>query len=408
MMRKLNQYFHFLCLIFLALPLSAKRSTLRPYDGSPTITTKWVGKELTHVLEDSHLEKFPLFDTFDKDYFYSHMLPTTPITLRYFPNQTIDPAVLTHAIEKFFYEVRCEEKQFSDFTVLKREAFNIRKQAGLLIVRGKTFPLNQFVVKLFMETPRSFIRAYNKGFIAVCHFIVGHGTTRYMLGFTRLKNLEMVKAMIRDNPTWKNKVDLPRKWFWIPEKYPWIELKGYNISNEKEVSLDFPGAYAIVADAINFEREFLATNKEDCKDGIDLFNDLDCLIDPHLNNFVREENTGKIVIIDTEHLPTMVALKEPVKMKSYKAWYSYLVQKGVHEYFGRTAGERKAVRSDAIPPYQGPEKYLKELEKEAAKVEKEFEKKLKNEATSDISHKERKKLKNEKKGKKVKESRHLS
>lgn len=339
--------------IFSALPYSP----LRPYDGSPIIVTSWVNKERKHYLQDSHLEIFP-FKTFDRDYFYSHMLPNTPISFRYFPEKKIDPSVLKDAMNTLFYEVRQGRKRhFSEFEVLKDEAFNSRKQAGLLVVRGKSWPLNQFVVKLFMETPRSFIRASNKGLIAICHFIVGHGCTRYMLGFTRLKNLEMIKRMINDSPTWKDKVDFPRKWFWLPNDYPWIHLVAYHISGHERFSIDFPGAYAIIEDAINVDREFSLLKKQDEKTVVGIFNYLSSLMDPHFNNFVIERDTEKIVIIDTEHCPTMVALKEPVHIESYAEWYSYLVKKGLHECFGRTKGERKALHASHIPPYQGPESY---------------------------------------------------
>lgn len=353
----------FFCLQFFLcsalLPTSLKPySSLRPYNGSPIIATNWVNKTRIHYLQDSHLEIFPLFKTFDHDYFYDHMLPNTPIPFRYFPNKTIDPKVLKTAINQFFQEIRLGcKKKFSEFTILKNESFNSRKQAGLIVVKGKKWPLNQFVVKLFMETPQSFIQPSNKGFIAICHFIAGHGCTRYMLGFTRLKNLEMLKKMIADSPYWSKLIDFPRKWFWIPDDYPWIHLTGYHISGYEKIAIDIPGAYAIVADAIDVEREFSIKEKEDRDLGVAICNYLECLMDPHSNNFVLEHKTKKVVIIDTEHSPTMVAMKEPIHIESYSQWYSFLVKKGLHEYFGRTNKERKELHLSHIPPYEGPEKY---------------------------------------------------
>ncbi len=360
MKKSINHYFR-LCIVFLSLsPIMSQRSNLRPYDGSPIIRTNWVGKPKINYLEDSHLEAYPIFHTFDSDYFYSHMLPTEPISFRYYPEKKIDPAVLQKALDNFFYEIRSQEKKFSEFVVLKRDGFNIKKQAGLIVVRGKEYPLNQFVVKLFMETPRSFIRAYNKGFIAACHFIIGHGATRYMLGFTRLKNLDVVKKMIEDDPDWSKKVDLPRKWFWLPDDYPWIEFTGNYISGYDQIQIQAPGAYAIVADAIDVEYEFSIKKRDDRTLSVALCNFLDCQIDPHSNNFVLEKGTGKIVIIDTEHLPTMVALKEPVHIESYRQWYTHLLSQGVKEYLGRTKSERVALQKSQKPPYQGPEKYRPE------------------------------------------------
>ncbi len=378
-MRRKLKYFHLLPFMGFIFFIHGNKSLFRPYDGSPVLTTNWVGKQRLHYLQDSHLEIFPLFKTFDKEYFYQRHLPQTPIPFRYHPDQSIDPHILNEAIENFFYEVRCQKKQYSDFVILKKETFNLKKQAGLLVVRGKTFPLNQFVVKLFMETPRSFIRAYNKGFVAVCHFITGHGATRYMLGFTRLKNLDVIEEMIQDSPEWSKIVDLPRKWFWLPKNYPWIHLAGYHIGSEDQVFLDFPGAYAIIADAIDIERDFSLKNPIDCKMGIDLFNYLQSLIDPHSNNFVIEKETGKIIIIDTEHLPTMVSLKEPIKVDSYRSWYSYLVKKGFQEYFLRTVEERKKLQAHPVEPYKGPEKYVEKARKKIEKLEKNYNKHLKEE-----------------------------
>ncbi len=364
-------YFNFLFCLLIAGPLYSY-SILRPYNGSPILATSWINKNPLkkqkrkkhpiNYLQDSHLEVFPLFKTFDRAYFYHHMLPEEPIPFRYFPEQTIDPQILKEAITKFFQEVRLGyKKNFSDFIILKDEAFNSRKQAGLIIVKGKKWPLDQFVVKLFMETPRSFIQPSNKGFIAICHFIVGHGCTRYMLGFTRLKNLEMMRSMIKDSPYWSEKVDFPRKWFWLPEDYPWIHLAGYHMGGYEKIALDIPGAYAIIADAIHVEREFSIKIKEDRDLGIAICNYLECLMDPHSSNFVIEANTNKIVIIDTEHSPTMVGLKDPIHMESYSQWYSFLVKKGAHEYFCRTKGERQELQRDSRPPYEGPKKYLPQI-----------------------------------------------
>ena len=347
-------------------------SILRPYNGSPIIATSWINKNplrkkkrkihAINYLQNSHLEVFPLFKTFDRDYFYHHMLPENLISFRYFPTQTINPKILNEAITKFFEEIRLGyKKNFSDFTILKNESFNSRKQAGLIVVKGKEWPLDQFVVKLFMETPQSFIKPSNKGFVAICHFMVGHGCTRYMLGFTRLKNLEMIKRMINDSPYWAEKIDFPRKWFWMPTDYPWIHLAGYHISGYEKIAIDIPGAYAIVEDAIQVKREFSIKKKEDRDFGVAVCNYLECLMDPHSSNFVVEDETNKIVIIDTEHSPTMIGLKDPIHIDSYSQWYSFLVKKGFYEYFGRTNRDRKELQKNSRPPYEGPKKYLPQI-----------------------------------------------
>ena len=40
-------------------------------------------------------------------------------------------------------------------------------------------------------------------------------------------------------------------------------------------------------------------------------------VDAHVDNFMVEKSTGIIVLIDTEHFPTMVGLKEPFEYDDY-------------------------------------------------------------------------------------------
>ena len=353
--------------------------TLKKNNSTPTITTEWALQEhkprepyqdiileneqkiepaikqhrrekqnKPYVLRDKNLRYFPLFQTFDYATLKAHELPSGPILFRNSTNQknALSGAELQKLIERFFYEIRQKKTEFTDFLILKNKGFNSKKQAGMIVVKAKKYP---FVVKLFMETPRSFIRPYNKGFEPACQWILGGGVTRHLLGFTRIKNLLSVKKQIQTDLFWSQLVDLPRKWFWTPKNYPWILLTGYNIGNHAHAAIALPGAYAIIADAIEPERELHLFNKEDRILAVQLSNFLIGRIDPHINNFIYEKNTHKLVIIDTEHFATMGGFQKPEKINSYLAYYLKLIGKCLkHGYFS-TKKERLLLAQNDAP-----------------------------------------------------------
>lgn len=77
------------------------------------------------------------------------------------------------------------------------------------------------------------------------------------------------------------------------------------------------------------------SNKENRKFALNFSYKLENRLDPHIDNFMIEKDTGKIVIIDTEHFPSMVGLKEVTHFKSYAQWYMKLAAKGVRDSFFR-------------------------------------------------------------------------
>lgn len=331
------------------------RSPFRPRDPYvPTITTEW-GKRLPgekiYSLTDSHLEFYPLFKTFDLEHVKKHSLPNGPITYRNKPEKTIEGKELRKDIAGLFEEIRAHKKQFTHFEILKKRDFNSRKQSGLLVVKSKKHP---FVVKLFMETPRSFIRPYNKGFEPNCIFVIGGGATRHLLGFTRIKNANVLQSRLEESPYWSSRLTLPRKWFWIPEKYRWIRLDGYRIGNHKHITIKMPAIYAVIADYIDGEREFSLSSKEDRRTAVDISNYFLCRLDPHINNFLIERKTKKIAIIDTEHFPTLAGFKQRPRMTTYTSWYLHLFTKYLNNRFGRTKTERRDMQRNPQPPFSLP------------------------------------------------------
>jgi hypothetical protein len=331
------------------------RSPFRKHDPQvPTITTEWntrLPKEKIYLLTDSHLELYPLFQTFDHEHFKQNTLPDGSIPVRNKPDESIDGRKFKKDIKHLLKEVRAYKKEFRDFTVLKKRDFNPRKQAGLLVVKSKKYP---FVVKLFMETPRSFVRPYNKGFEPHCIFVISGGATRHLLGFTRIKNAHSLQERLKQSPYWSAKVTMPRKWFWAPNNYRWIRLDGYGIGNNKHITTHMPAIYAIIADYIDGEREFNISSRKDRKTAIDMSNFFLCRIDPHINNFLVERETGKIAIIDTEHFPTMAGFKKRPRMTSYTSWYLHLFTKYIKNRFGRTKTERRDLQRHPQTPFALP------------------------------------------------------
>ncbi len=350
-MQNRNQFIIFLIIVFISDSIYT-RSALRKIDPTvPYITTQWTDDAKLYTFRDSHLELFPLFKLYDKEHIQNNLLPLTPIAYRNNPKKSVDTKVLSNLIENLLKEVLEGKTIYKDFIILKNRDLNTKKKAGLLIVKSKKYP---FVVKLFMETPRSFIRPYNKGFEPACFFVIGGGSTRHLVGFTRIKNAKAIKKRLLKNYHWADRVDVPEKWFWLPKKQKTIQLTGYNIGGHKKITLQMPSIYAIVAQAIDEERTFEFFNSEDRHTAMDLSNFLLCRIDPHINNFMVEKETGKIIIIDTEHFPSLVGFKERPRITTYTSWYLHLVFKYLKDSFFRTKSERIALQTNPKPPFSLP------------------------------------------------------
>jgi hypothetical protein len=314
------------------------RSIHRPADPlMPEITAHWVGDTNFYTLRKYHLEEYSLFQLFDKDFFEKHLLPQTAISYRYNPEQSVDSALLSQLIEELLQEVAQGKRTFNQFSILQAKDYNFKNKKGLLIVKFKQYP---FVVKLFIETPDSFISPFDKGIEPIFFFFMAGGINRHMSGFTRLKNRKFILDRLAQSP-WAHEIDIPRKWNWLPRHAQWIEVIGKNIGTKKQQSTQFPGTYAIIADAIEKERDLSLFNKKDKKRTLDLCNYLNLWIDPHMNNFMIEKGSQKLIIVDTEHFPSFVGLHEKVSFESYADWYLHLAGKCWKNTFMQTKYERR-------------------------------------------------------------------
>lgn len=347
-MRKIIIKIFVLLTIVLYIPLHSTRSWLRSSSlENPFIITYSNPGDKPFIFRDSVIEWYPTFSLYDFNHFNEFLLPDGPISFRYDPKKSIKGTKIKELLEDLLDEIKQKKTTYKHFKILKNRDFNTKKQAGLLVVQCKKYP---FVVKLFMETPRSFIRPYNKGFEPSCQFVVGGGITRHALGFTRIKNREWINKKINNDPILQKYIDVPRKWYWMPEKKEFFYIRGFNFQ-DSPITVQVPAIYAVVADEINIGENFSLYNEDDKKLALEISKEFEYCIDPHITNFVREKNTNKTIIIDTEHFPSLVGYKEKPTITSYTSYYWNLGMKYLKDRFGRLKKERKKLYQERQAPY---------------------------------------------------------
>ncbi len=322
------------------------RSPHRPDKKIPKITTCWINNsKKKYGLINSHLEEYPIFQTFNKPYFNKHLLPSFKISFRNNTKQSIEGKELSTILEKAINELFLGKKQLTDFNIIHKKNFNKKKCYGLLVLEYKNYP---FIVKLFIENPESFTKPYTKGFEPIFFFNMAGGINRHLMGFTRIKNKEMIVQKIKKSRKWSKIIDTPRKWFWLPDNKKhnrWIKIVGNNIGNKKSIETVIPGTYAIITDKILSKKELSIFNRKNRKFCMELCNYLDMAIDPNINNFILEKNTDKMVIVDTEHFPSLVGFKEKQTFSGYINWILSLMSKCAYDQFFRTKSEQIAAQT---------------------------------------------------------------
>lgn len=314
------------------------RSPHRPKNTSlPTITTSLNDGTKKYTLADSHWEPYT-FTLFDEPYFYNNLLPFEPISFRTNHHKKVSPSLLNKQIELLMQEIESKQKKYTHFDILQHKDFNRRRKCGLLIVKFKQFP---FVLKLFLETPESFVNPWCKGREPIFFFYMGGGVNRHVAGLTRIKNLNIIKNKIASLDRWKNNISMPRKWYWLPKNPSWITIEGKNIGDKKEMQTKIPATFGIIADYIENNGSLSLTNPRHRKIALTLCNDLGMLIDPHIQNFFIEKHSNKLVIVDTEHFPTVVGFKNEKRFSNYLEWYLRLAGICAKNLYFRTKDERK-------------------------------------------------------------------
>lgn len=317
-------------LLIMPTLIYAPRSIHRPLDPrEPSITVYWKNYPGNkYVLTSRYLEKYPFFETFDKNFFSQNLLPPGTITYRYEPEKTVTNDELSQLIENLICEINARKRHYTDFTVLRRLNFNRRKKAGLLIIKCNKHP---FVVKLFMENPSTFVRPFRKGCVPGFFFFMGGGINRHLSGFTRIKNLHDFKKITGSSCEWANKIVTPRKWFWLPHDCRWLIIEGHNIEANQNLKTEIPGTYAIVEDLIAIDKKISPGRLK--KESLRLCNDVKFTIDPHADNFVKEQGSGKLAIIDTEDFRAITGFRTDQNYDNRFKYYRDLVLKAAGNIF---------------------------------------------------------------------------
>jgi hypothetical protein len=328
------------------------RTHLRKKDkDEPTITIKRKGSKKKGISRSCWAYNQSLFKMFNSDYFLSHLLPKDFVETNDDLHNRIDCRILNNLIHKLLREIRKHKKQYTDFIILKDKNFNRKKRCGLLIVKFKHYP---FVLKLFMETPESFIDPYCKGFDNQFFFYMSGGMNRHIAGLTRIRNLELIQQQIASNPRWKDKIIMPRKWYWLPKNPQWMQIDGHNIGNEKDISTLMPGTYAIIADVLDTQEDApLLSLQKRSELVMELCMDLQLFVDPHGDNFILKYNPilndYTVSIVDTEHFPSLVGLKEQPFFNNHLEYYVYLGAKYFQDAFLQTKFDRKQAQNYVSP-----------------------------------------------------------
>ena len=335
----------FKLLLFISSFLTA-RSPYRCYRNTPSITTCWRNDVESFTLRSSHLEQYPFFKLFNKDYFNQCNLPDDQIPYRNNEHISVTGKKLKELIEHVLEEIRAKKTTYTHFILLQKKDFNLKKAYGLLVLKFKNYP---FVLKLFIESPEGLARPFDKGIEPIFFFFMGGGINRHLTGFTRIPNRQEVLKKLSKSTYWSQLVDIPRKWFWTPYSSRWISVTGHNIGKQDQLQTVIPGIYCIIADEIIYERKFSIASAYDRNMALKLCNYLENSIDPHINNFMIEKGTNKLIIIDTEHFASLVGLREKKEFRSYLQWYFYLGTKCAKDMFLRTRNQCKKVQCTESP-----------------------------------------------------------
>ena len=338
-------YLFMICALFFTE--TASRSIYRPANNHtpyilvtssrPKFTEEWTHKKSnkSYILRSDYLQLTPIFTTFDPHLFQKWLLPkNTNISFRQNKDIFVSSNTLEALAETAIEEIKQKKKEFTHFNILKKRDFNYKTKSGLIVLKYKNYP---FVLKLLIEHPNTFVDPFSKSLEAGCMFVIG-GTLRHLSGFTRIPNLYFTRDILYQDKTYRELLDFPRKWFWTPKKTAWLNIEWKHISNKQNIKTSIPSIYGVICDfIIPHENQ---PEKSLKRLSIEISNHLDFLLDPHEGNAVREKDTNKIVIIDTEHFSTMLGLKTKMYAKSYLNWLIQLSMKYVETKFCRNKKER--------------------------------------------------------------------
>lgn len=328
-MKQCVYFFVFFCVTV----IECRRSPFRKID--PLMPRLVTSSQKDPDIQFTHCDWFyyrnPIFTTFREADFFSNIVHEYPLVGRFEHNVVLPYTALSSMLETLVAEIKSGKRIYTHFILLKDKNFNHKKKCGLVILKFKEYP---FVVKLFMENPKTLLNPFCKGFENRIFHFIGHGVNRHLAGPTRIYNLERLRKMLQK----KNyHVVLPRKWFWLPQDPEWIEITGYNIIPNKPISITIPGIYVIIADELKINPQYQMMQQSESNDIIMAFcNDVNVIVDPHSDNFIMQRDTNGtavISIVDTEHFPTLVGISEETTFSGHVQWYVSLAWKAINDLF---------------------------------------------------------------------------
>lgn len=305
-------------LLFLSTSLIAQQANI------PTITAQWPDSGIFFSLKSNRPEISTYFGLFDQEDFLKHQLPQDDIRFRN-EYQRVSGATLDQELNSCWAELQSNTSPPHSFRVLKDEHYNYQQKTGTIILALKNYP---FVVKLYSETPRSFVRIRDKDPKQIGMFLIGGGTHRYVTGFTRIKNAQAIKAACEKSEEFRD-IDIPRKWFWQPTDNLWFNVQGKNFPDSDEtLSVSMPSSYAVVTDYIE------KGSSLDSAAALNIARFLSPRMDANPDNFMIEKYTGKTVITDTEHFASMIGIRSPIDQDAYTSYahyWKFLINKGIQD-----------------------------------------------------------------------------
>lgn len=317
--------------------LQARHPFRRPNTDFPLISAQWQDEDAAYSMRSPYVRLHPLFTIKTEDLF-QYRLPKDGISLG---AEKLDNKTINYLVEKVLSEIKSrkknikKDKQLEHFKVLQDKNFNYKKCCGLIVLKFKNYPL---VLKLFMEQPSSILQFRSTGFEPTFFFYMGGGANRHLSGFTRPKNREILLQKAKTFERWADYISCPRKWVWLPHNQRDIILTGKNIAGYETIQTHIPSIYGIIADEVPVkEATDQIPHKVRSRIIMQLCNDLEMYVDPHEKNFVflkdERRDRFKIVILDTEHFPTMVGILRRKKFRNHTQWYTYLASKCFHDMY---------------------------------------------------------------------------
>ncbi len=304
------------------------RSPLRrPSHQTPTLVVSDDCTRSSYARSSSHYKKHPIFTIFDYRFFLDHHVPAEGI-----PHPDGSCMVSKTTIDSLIYEIVTALKEGCPLepycTIIRDANFNYTTLCGLIMVKLNNYPL---IVKLFRETPESFVSPFSKGFEPTTFFFMSGGSNRHIAGLTRIPNRYHLLSLIKADKKWLSIVRIPRKWYWSPQPIEWLYVDGYHLDAGSPLHTKIPALYAVIADYIDTPPE----TKLGIEAQKDIIMDLCCVcslhLDPHMKNFIigtqPESDIPTITIIDTEDHSVMTGITEPITYTNHLEWYAMLTKK---------------------------------------------------------------------------------